>query len=183
MSIIILLMLYQHNQSTLLGGMRRSVYYPPDGMGRDSYIRTDNGGTNAAFKCQGVPELGNYMKFGPIVNKSYRPSSSTKYHKYTSDGSGRDKYVVAGHGGQYNESDPNGVLLIKFRQTLRDGGWQRASQFTNTSPGFIRPSTAKAHREQVRAQSMNCQRLSQSKKHNDNYLRKLEELRKVFHNK
>lgn len=115
-------MLYQHNNSTLLASHRRAVYYPPDGMGRDSYIRTDNGGTNSAYRCQGVPELGNFMKFGPN-SKSLRPASHTKFHKYASDGSGRDKYVVAGHGGQYNEGDPNGALLIKFRQTLRDGGW------------------------------------------------------------
>ncbi len=86
-------MLYQHNNSTLLGSMRRSVYYPPTGTGRDSYIITDNGGTNIKFTCQGVPELGNYMKFGPN-NRAYKPVSYTRFHKYTSDGSGRDKYVV-----------------------------------------------------------------------------------------
>lgn len=76
-----------------MGGHRRAVYYPPDGTGRDSYIRTDNGGTNISYKCQGVPELGNYMKFGP-VHKGYRPMSYTRFQKYASDGSGRDKYVV-----------------------------------------------------------------------------------------
>ena len=48
-------MIHQHNHSTLLGGHRRAVYYPPDGTGRDSYIRIDNGGTNSSYKCQGVP--------------------------------------------------------------------------------------------------------------------------------
>lgn len=38
-----------------MGSHRRAVYYPPDGTGRDSYIRTDNGGTNIAYRCQGVP--------------------------------------------------------------------------------------------------------------------------------
>jgi hypothetical protein len=58
-------MIHQHNASTLLAYQRRAVYYPPDGTGRDSYIRTDNGGTNTKYRCQGVPELGNFMKFGP----------------------------------------------------------------------------------------------------------------------
>lgn len=86
-------MIYQHNQSTLLGSKRRAVYYPPTGTGRDTYIMTDNGGTNITYRCQGVPELGNYMKFGPN-GKTYKPCSYTRFQKYVSDGSGRDKYVV-----------------------------------------------------------------------------------------
>ncbi len=86
-------MLHQHNHSTLLGNHRQSVYYPPTGTGRDSYIMTNNGGTNIKYTCQGVPELGNYMKFGEY-NRSYRPASYTRFQKYASDGSGRDKYVV-----------------------------------------------------------------------------------------
>ena len=88
-----LLMMHQHNASTLLGYQRRAVYYPPDGSGRDNYIRTDNGGTNIAYRCQGVPELGNFMKFGP-PNRAFRPCSYTRFQKYASDGSGRDQYVV-----------------------------------------------------------------------------------------
>lgn len=85
--------MYAHNASTLLGSKRRSIYYPPTGTGRDSYIMIDNGGTNSKYTCQGVPELGNYMKFGPI-NRQFKPVSSKKFQKYASDGSGRDKYVV-----------------------------------------------------------------------------------------
>ncbi len=33
------------------------------------------------------------MKFGQL-NKTYKPQSHTRSHKYVSDGSGRDKYVV-----------------------------------------------------------------------------------------
>lgn len=86
-------MIHQHNQSTLLGGKKRAVYYPPDGSGRDNYIRADNGGTNINYRCQGVPELGNFMKFGQ-PNRTFRPASHTRFQKYASDGSGRDKYVV-----------------------------------------------------------------------------------------
>lgn len=123
-------MIHGHNHSTLLGGMRRSVYYPPTGTGRDTYIMTNNGGTGSTFKCQGVPQLGNYMKFGPL-NKPYKPCSYTRFQKYVSDGSGRDKYVVSHHGGQYNEEEECGVLLRKFRNTMRDGGWKNNSTGEN----------------------------------------------------
>ena len=85
--------MHMHMQSTLLGSKRRSVYYPPTGSGRDTYIMTDNGGTNITYNTQGVPELGHYMKFGP-TGRSYKPCSYTRSQKYVSDGSGRDQYVV-----------------------------------------------------------------------------------------
>ena len=47
--------MYSHNASTLLGAKRRSVYYPPTGTGRDTYIMIDNGGTNSKYTCLGVP--------------------------------------------------------------------------------------------------------------------------------
>jgi len=47
-------MIHEHNHSTLLGAKRHSVYYPPTGTGRDTYIMTDNGGTNIAYRPQGV---------------------------------------------------------------------------------------------------------------------------------
>jgi len=86
-------MIHKHNHSTLLGHKARSVYYPPTGTGRDTYIMTDNGGTNLNYTPQGVPQLGNYMKFG-ATTKPYKPCSYTRFQKYVSDGSGRDKYVV-----------------------------------------------------------------------------------------
>ena len=85
--------MYQHNHSILLGSKRRSVYYPPTGTGRDTYIIGNNGGTNIKYSCQGVPELGNYMKFGPL-SRANKPQSYTRFQKYSSDGSGRDKYVM-----------------------------------------------------------------------------------------
>lgn len=48
-------MMHSHNHSTLLGAKRNAVYYPPNGTGRDSYIMTDNGGTNIKYSYQGVP--------------------------------------------------------------------------------------------------------------------------------
>ena len=85
--------MYAHNDSTLLGAKRRSIYYPPTGTGRDTYIMIDNGGTNSKYNRQGVPDLGNFMKFGPL-NRTFKPLSNPKMQKYASDGSGRDNYVV-----------------------------------------------------------------------------------------
>lgn len=85
-------MIHQHNQSTLLAGHRRAIYYPPTGTGRDTYIMHDNGGTNTPYYPQGAPHLGNYMKFGEF-NRTYKPRSHTRFQKYVSDGTGRDQYV------------------------------------------------------------------------------------------
>jgi hypothetical protein len=48
-------MIHQHNQSTLLGSKRQAIHYAPTGTGRDTYIMTDNGGTNTSYRLQGVP--------------------------------------------------------------------------------------------------------------------------------
>jgi hypothetical protein len=108
----------------LLGYQRQAVYYPPDGSGRDTYIGINNGGTNIPYKSHTVPSGGNFMKFGP-VRRVCQPAIYARYQKYLSDGSGRDRYVISRHGGQYNEEEENSVLLIKFRETMRDGGWKR----------------------------------------------------------
>lgn len=86
-------MIHQHNHGVAHGDKRQHIYYPPTGTGRDTYIMTNNGGTNIKYTPQGVPQLGNFMKFGPN-NRIVRPSSFGKIQKYASDGTGRDQYVV-----------------------------------------------------------------------------------------
>jgi hypothetical protein len=170
-------MLHQHNPSTPLSYQRQSIYYPPDGTGRDAYIRTDNGGTNIAYRIQGVPETGNFMKFGS-VRKATKPGSYTRYQKYLSDGSGRDKYVISRQGGQYNEEDENSVLLIKFRTTMRDGGWKPLSQ--NTTTFYKTASDLRTEHLMNRTQSIAVKRLSAPKRKSEKYLSKLEEMRRKF---
>ena len=48
------------------------------------------------------------------------------------------------HGGQYNEEDENSALLVKFRNTMRDGGWRKPAK--STIKDFSRPSQIKAHK-------------------------------------
>ena len=86
-------MMHQLNESTSLASKRKAVHYPPDGTGRDAYIQTDNGGTNIGSRCQGVPELGAFMKFGGL-HRTFKPASTTHFQRYTSDGTGRDNYVM-----------------------------------------------------------------------------------------
>ena len=86
-------MLHQHNHGVEIGEKRHAIYYPPTGTGRDTYIMTNNGGTNVVYHPQGVAELGNYMKFGPS-NRKVRPASFGKIQKVVSDGTGRDQYVM-----------------------------------------------------------------------------------------
>lgn len=86
-------MLHQKNRSVSLSNQKRSIYYPPDGTGRDSYIQTDNGGTNISYKLQGVPKTGNFMKFGPSF-RNMNPATYIRFKKYFSDGSGRDNYIM-----------------------------------------------------------------------------------------
>ena len=85
--------MHQLNESTSLASKRKAVHYPPDGTGRDAYIQTDNGGTNINHKYQGVPELGTFMKFGNL-HRTFKPASTTHFQRYTSDGTGRDNYVM-----------------------------------------------------------------------------------------
>lgn len=63
-----------------LGAKKKAVHYFSDGTGRDSYIQNDNGGTNITYKCQGVPEYGNFMKFGNS-HKTSKSSSTTPAKK------------------------------------------------------------------------------------------------------
>jgi hypothetical protein len=95
-------MIYQHIHSTQLGSKRQAIHYLNDGSGRDTYIGINNGGTNIPNTTQTIPKGGNYMKFGP-VKSTFNPVVYTRHHKYLSDGTGRDVYVISGHGGQFNE--------------------------------------------------------------------------------
>ena len=77
-----------------------------DGTGRDTYVIVSNGGLTHVDK--------NYMT-GPKGKRGlgYQPPKrdiSPPSHKYISDGSGRDSYVISNHGG----------LVSDFRCTFTD---------------------------------------------------------------
>lgn len=99
-------MSYQRSASSELSHLRRAIFYPPTGTGRDSYIMVNNGGTSAPIKLQGVPKSGNFMKFGRVYSSS-KPVSMDRHKRYVSDGTGRDNYI------RYSDiyKVPNGKLL------------------------------------------------------------------------
>ena len=99
---------WQNSTTSQLSGLRRAIFYPPTGTGRDSYIMINNGGTSAAFRTQGVATHGNFMKFGRVYS-SNRPVSMDRHQKYVADGTGRDNYITY----KYIYLDRNGTLLAQ----------------------------------------------------------------------
>jgi len=62
---------------------------------------------------------------------------------------------------------------------MRDGGWRKER---NTVTDFYKTkSQMKASQELGRTQSISSRKLSEPKRRADNYLFKLEEMRKTFH--
>lgn len=98
------------------------------------------------------------MKFGPIPQ---RPSSSSaRFYKYNSDGSGRDQYVVRGPGGLCNMVESQSVMLGHFWSTLREGSSNIYKMPGQNNSSFTRPMTPKAKLELKKRQEILCKRLS-----------------------
>ena len=85
-------MSWQNSTTSELTHLRRAIFYPPTGTGRDSYIMVNNGGTSSPVKLQGVAAHGNFMKFGRAYS-STKPASMDRHQRYVSDGTGRDNYI------------------------------------------------------------------------------------------
>lgn len=86
-------MAWQNSTTSDLSHLRRAIFYPPTGTGRDSYIMVNNGGTSTSIKPQGVATHGNFMKFGR-VHSSSKPVSMDRHQRYMNDGTGRDNYIT-----------------------------------------------------------------------------------------
>lgn len=84
---------WQTSTATSLGHLRQAVFYPPTGTGRDSYIMINNGGTSTSQRPQGVPNHGNFMKFGRVYSQT-KPVSMDRHRRYLADGTGRDNYIT-----------------------------------------------------------------------------------------
>ena len=83
------------------------------------------------------------------------------------------------HGGQYNEEDECNLLLRKFRDTMRDGGWKSK---TSTSGWKVskEQGRTRAVSEYQRDQSA---RLSAPKRMSGKYEEELDRCRKTFYGK
>ena len=98
------------------------VYYRPDGSGRDSYIKDENGGflgKDLIHANRNKPfETRDRMRFGmPAKSKVDAPHS--KFTHYTSDGSGRDFYVSSNEGGNVHVPSWRDKVDFKFKSQLR----------------------------------------------------------------
>ena len=70
----------------------RRTFYAPDGTGRDRYIQINNGGLGPTFKCAPAPDV-KRMSAKRVVDKA-NPGFETKFTTYTSNGCGRDTYIL-----------------------------------------------------------------------------------------
>ena len=66
------------------------IHYLPDGLGRDDYINSDNGGLLRNIHVGLKKEAFQYPKFNHLYNLKKDAFSV----KYRSDGTGRDSYVT-----------------------------------------------------------------------------------------
>ena len=72
-----------------------SSHYKPDGIGRDGYINYDNGGLYLSYNADLQPQWGTFMekKKSDMLDKSLC-HIPTKHVAYSSNGTGRDSYIV-----------------------------------------------------------------------------------------
>jgi len=76
------------------------------------------------------------------------------------------------HGGQYHENDERDLLLRKFRDTMRDGGWSKNK--TARDSGWRVSKVVARDRAVSEFQRTNTDRLSAPKRVEGKYEQKLE---------
>jgi hypothetical protein len=89
--------------------------YMGDGSGRDTYVVLNNGGLTNCDK--------NYMMSRPFrrTQQNFNPSPQKEAtaHKYQSDGSGRDSYVISNSGGLVSDFHGSNRADVNFVSGLR----------------------------------------------------------------
>jgi hypothetical protein len=83
------------------------------------------------------------------------------------------------HGGQYNEDDERDLLLRKFRDTMRDGGWSKNK--TARDGGWRVSKVVARERAFSEYQRTHNDRLSAPKRVQSKYEQKLSETRQNFY--
>ena len=107
--------------------------YHGDGFGRDSYIILNNGGLASNDKPAMMRRPFRNTNQGDNLNS---PRKEAKTLKYTSDGTGRDSYVLAHSGGlvcDYNYKRPDEA----FKGWLRAQDRSMVPHVSSTSNGFF----------------------------------------------
>ena len=75
--------------------------YQINGTGRDSYIAADNGGFYIRNEPTKAADIGSFISTKPKYAHNYSNQIPQKYVFYTTNGSGRDSYIVNNNGGFY----------------------------------------------------------------------------------
>ena len=100
------------------------VYYKPDGTGRDTYIKNDNGGLlshDAVHRLKPKPSPDrSRMIFGKTYVAPLPPKMENRFPHYISDGSGRDFYVTHNEGGNSSVHRWRNQVDFRFKSQLRD---------------------------------------------------------------
>ncbi|CAI2380273.1 unnamed protein product [Moneuplotes crassus] len=90
------------NKTGGLGTHGKTLYYKTDGTGRDTYIKSDNGGMTSVISPVKWPEVGTFTTKNQYASPS--PTKPIPIVYYRSDGSGRDNYITSSSGGFHPEA-------------------------------------------------------------------------------
>ncbi|CDW85150.1 UNKNOWN [Stylonychia lemnae] len=82
-------------------GVPFTTNYQINGTGRDSYIAVNNGGFYASYEPAKAADLGSFLSNKAKYAHNYNKQAPQKYVFYTTNGSGRDSYIVNNNGGFY----------------------------------------------------------------------------------
>ena len=120
-------------RSTTFSNAAKTIFYNSNGTGRDSYIVASHGGLVASQQRNVQPEKGT-MDSRDIHIKTISPVIHSKPIHYTSDGTGRDSYIVRSSGGLFSEYVP-GSVKSGFYNSLRQYDNTSLSPKRSRSPG------------------------------------------------
>ena len=110
-------------RSSTFSNAAKTLFYNANGTGRDSYIQASHGGLVASQQRNVQPEKGT-MDSRDIHIHTISPVIHSKPIHYTSDGTGRDSYIVRSGGGLFNEYVPG---------SAKNGFYNSLRQYDNTS--------------------------------------------------
>ena len=83
----------------------KTIFYNPNGTGRDTYIHSNHGGLSIPRMRNTQPEKGS-MNCKELHMMTVSPFIHSKPVHYHSNGTGRDSYIVRSSGGLYSEYVP-----------------------------------------------------------------------------
>jgi len=144
----------------------KTVYYSPDGYGRDTYIQYNNGGLTVANTSKSNFDRGSF----PFRREYKLPNTTidSKTLLYHSDGSGRDSYITSFNGGLHAANEYGTSLYHTFSSTLRGNEINSMLRTRNASIKSITSpfsSKAKDNWNDIKAYQKNqIERLSQPKR-------------------